>query len=283
MLYRDAQGYLRINGEMRAMADVGSPALYFLGGNLGATIGTIAGTDGILQANHGVGQIAKGDTSNGVANALVGLLNALSFGAWKFKPSEVLGNGAKAADELIGTSGSSGGKKAADFANEVAGAGPRNPLLEDAIPRSGERLVVNQGPFPTCGHNSCGMVLDTLGKEVDVAALIKKLPPTDKGIMAHSVADLMKGEGVPASVFGGRNVKDLARYTAAGVPVVVRVVDNSGGTGFSHFVVVDGVTNRSGASVVAIRDPHGKQYFSPAATFEKNFSGDVVVPRSAFK
>ncbi|MCO3324625.1 hypothetical protein FA200_18730 [Pseudomonas aeruginosa] len=52
---------------------------------------------------------------------------------------------------------------------------------------------------------------------------------------------------------------------------------------FSHFVVVDGVTTRNGVSVVAIRDPHGTQYFSPVAIFEKSFTGEVVVPRSALK
>ncbi|HDV4112650.1 TPA: DUF637 domain-containing protein, partial [Pseudomonas aeruginosa] len=176
-----------------------------------------------------------------------------------------------------------GGAKATGTAGEVAGAGARNPLLDDAIPRGGDRLVVNQGPVPTCGHNSCGMVLNTLGKEVDVGTLIQKLPPSEKGIFAQDVASLMKSEGVPASAFGNRNVADLARYTSNGTPVVVRVVDNATGSGFSHFVVVDGVTTRNGISVVAIRDPHGKQYFSPVSTFERNFSGEVVVPRSALK
>ncbi|MFK7702024.1 hypothetical protein [Pseudomonas caspiana] len=76
---------------------------------------------------------------------------------------------------------------------------------------------------------------------------------------------------------------DLARYTGDGTPVVVRIVDNTKGTDFSHFVVVDGVTTRNGISVEAIRDPHGTQYFSPVSTFQRNFSGEVVVPRSALK
>lgn len=61
------------------------------------------------------------------------------------------------------------------------------------------------------------------------------------------------------------------------------IFDHTNGTRFSHFVVVDGVTTRNGVAVVAIRDPHGVQYFSPVRTFEKNFSGEVVVPRSALK
>lgn len=36
-------------------------------------------------------------------------------------------------------------------------------------------------------------------------------------------------------------------------------------------------------SVPFCSDPHGKQYFSLATTFEKNFSGYVVVPKDALK
>jgi hypothetical protein len=175
------------------------------------------------------------------------------------------------------------GAKATGTAGEVAGTGARNPLLDDVIPRGGDRLVVNQGVVPTCGHNSCGMVLNTLGKELDVGTLIQKLPPSEKGIFAQDVASLMKSEGIPASAFGNRNVADLARYTSNGTPVVFRVADKATGSVFFNCVVVDGVITRNGISVVAIRDPHGKQYFSPVSAFERNFSGEVVVPRSALK
>ena len=47
----------------------------------------------------------------------------------------------------------------------------KNPLAKDAIPRNTDRLVLNQGQSPTCGHNSCAMVLDTLGKPVNVESL----------------------------------------------------------------------------------------------------------------
>lgn len=80
------------------------------------------------------------------------------------------------------------------------------------------------------------MVLNTLGKEVDVGTLIQKLPPSEKRIFAQDVASLMKSEGVPASAFGSRNVSDLARYTSNGTPVVVRVVDKTTGSGFSQIV-----------------------------------------------
>jgi filamentous hemagglutinin len=165
------------------------------------------------------------------------------------------------------------------YADSGAGAVAKNPLLVDSIPRNGNRLVLDQEMVPTCGHNSCGMVLDTFGKPVDVAKLIGSIPPTPRGILPKQVETLMKAEGVDAVALPSRNVDDLVRYTSDGVPVVVRIFDRTGGTDFSHFVVVDGVTTRNGVRVVAIRDPHGTQYFSPVNTFQKNFTGDVILPK----
>ena len=213
------------------------------------------------------------------------ILLAMAGGAGAKSVLGLLGElrGAKLAGESAEDILASGGAKVSPTAGELAGAPAKNPLLDDSIPRNGDRLVVNQGPVPTCGHNSCGMVLDTLGKEVDIGSLIQRIAPSEGGIYARDVARLMSSEGVPASAFGNRNVADLARYTGDGTPLVVRIVDNTRGTDFSHFVVVDGVTTRNGISVVAIRDPHGSQYFSPVSTFQKNFSGEVIFPRSALK
>ncbi|MEL4168388.1 DUF637 domain-containing protein [Pseudomonas sp. ZS001] len=87
MLYRDAQGYLRINREMQAMSEVGSPALYFLTGNLGTTIRVAAAADGVLQAGYGVRQVHDGDTWNGIGNMVVGAMNAASLGFSKISSS----------------------------------------------------------------------------------------------------------------------------------------------------------------------------------------------------
>ncbi|WP_239424540.1 cysteine peptidase family C39 domain-containing protein, partial [Snodgrassella communis] len=171
------------------------------------------------------------------------------------------------------------GKVGTGVDNTAGMSSTKHPLLEDAIPRDGNRLVVDQGVLPTCGHNSCGMVMDTMGKPVDILELISKTPPTAKGITSHQVSNILKSKGVDSTAWTNRNVNDLARYTANGTPVVVRIVDKIGGSNFSHFVVVDGVTKRNGIPVVAIRDPWGKQYFSPISTFQKNFSGDVIVPK----
>lgn len=64
------------------------------------------------------------------------------------------------------------------------------------------------------------MVLDTLGKEVDIGSLIQRIAPSEGGIYARDVASLMTSEGVPASTFGSRNVADLARYPGDGTPVL---------------------------------------------------------------
>lgn len=93
-----------------------------------------------------------------------------------------------------------------------------------------------------------------------------------------TLADWVESRSVTANAYRRRNVDDLARYTADGTPVVVRMEDKT--TGFSHFVVVDGVTTKNGIEVVAVRDPNGAQYFSPRATFKQYFTGEVVVPRN---
>ncbi|MBX9347519.1 VENN motif pre-toxin domain-containing protein, partial [Chromobacterium vaccinii] len=152
-----------------------------------------------------------------------------------------------------------------------------HPLLSDSIKRAGDRLVVNQGPYPTCGANSCAMVLDTMGKPVVIQSLINRIPPKENGITTSQVRGLLRSEGIDAAAYGRRNIDDLARYTKAGQPVIVRVENAS--SNFSHFVVVDGVTVKNGVKVVAIRDPQNMQYFSPVSTFEKYFSGEVVVPK----
>ncbi|WP_252716868.1 hemagglutinin repeat-containing protein [Herbaspirillum sp. B65] len=168
---------------------------------------------------------------------------------------------------------------AAQVLKEAAATNPQNRLLVDAIPRDGSRLVLNQGNVPTCGHNSCAMVMDTFGRKVDVAELVSEVVPSKEGIDYFKVANLFKSRGIDALPVAGRNVNDLIRYTSNGTPVVVRIADKA--QNFSHFVVVDGVTNRQGIQVVAIRDPQGIQYFSPIESFKKSFTGEVILPRKS--
>lgn len=85
---------------------------------------------------------------------------------------------------------------ATNVADDVAGmAGSRHPLLDDALPRNGDRTVVNQGALPTCGHNSCGMVLDTMGKPVDIVSLISNTPYTRRHNIITSLQYIKIGRG----------------------------------------------------------------------------------------
>ena len=162
----------------------------------------------------------------------------------------------------------------------VGSIGKDHPLAGDLLPRKGTRTVYSQGATLTCGHNSCGMVLDTLGKSIDPAVLIQNIKPGSAGIGMNQVASLFRSQGVNASTFAGENVDDLARYTQNGTPVIARIkYPTPGASNGGHAVVIDGVTTRSGIPVVAIRDPHGAQYFSPVSTFKQHFSGHVVVPK----
>ncbi|MFW1775337.1 hemagglutinin repeat-containing protein, partial [Acinetobacter seifertii] len=154
----------------------------------------------------------------------------------------------------------------------------KNPLKSDAISRETKRLLVSQGNVPTCGHNSCVMVLDTLNKPVNVESLISSIPPKSNGIVLKQVSELLTQNHVENYAFIGRTVTQLEQYTSKGTPVIVRIADDK--TGFSHFVVVDGVTTGGGKKVVAIRDPHNASYYSPVESFKKAFTGETVIPRN---
>lgn len=205
-----------------------------------------------------------------------------------YKQLQAASNGNEFADVLMSGTALIGKLRRTSVTNGTEGTGnlggngqARNPLLDDALPRNGDRAVYGQGEGTvTCGHNSCGMVLDTLGKPVDVPGIIQRFPAETNGIKPEVAATILRANGVDAVSWGNRNTDDLAKYTANGTPVIVRIANNE--TGFSHFVVVDGVTTtNTGQKVVAIRDPlsSGKQYFSPIDSFNKVFSGDVIVPR----
>lgn len=78
MVYRDAQGYLRISNEQQGLANIGTPAIYALSGPLGSAIRIAAAANGVLQAGYGGKQVIDGDTWNGLGNIVVGALGAAS-------------------------------------------------------------------------------------------------------------------------------------------------------------------------------------------------------------
>jgi hypothetical protein len=69
----------------------------------------------------------------------------------------------------------------------------------------------------------------------------------------------------------GSSIKELAAATAGGKPAIVRL------TAAGHFVVVDGITNRMGREVVAIRNPQGQKYFQLVTEFEKQWDKSAIV------
>jgi filamentous hemagglutinin len=74
LIYRDAQGYLRINNEQQGLSNIGGPALYGLTGPLGTSIRLAAAADGVLQVGAGARQALNGDLWNAAGNIVVGAL-----------------------------------------------------------------------------------------------------------------------------------------------------------------------------------------------------------------
>ncbi len=251
-----------------ALFVVGAGAAVVLAGPVVAA-GGLAG--GILGGMGGgwVGGKIFGEGSDGQkwsmlgGGLLGGFLGAKGAGLWK--PTSVSPKAAGPGDDV--------------HPNADVG---RNPFTGTGLPRNTDRLLLNQGQQPTCGQNSMAMIMDTLGKPVEVGALIGRVPPAGGGTTMPRMVSLFRSEDVKAMAWTGRNVNDVAKYTSKGVPIMAVIADNpkANPPGFLHYVVVDGVTTRNGVRVVAIRDPHGKQYFQPVSKFEQHFTGEVIVPRN---
>ena len=145
------------------------------------------------------------------------------------------------------------------------------------ITRAGNRAVYDQGPAPTCGPVSCGMVMDTSGQPVDLARICQGVGP--QGTYAEDLVALLRRNRVVSEARTGVTIADIRAATRGGNPVIV-MVRNTSGTRTSevlHWVVVDGVTTRLGQEVLAIRDPWGIQYFELTSVFGPRFTGQAVV------
>jgi hypothetical protein len=152
---------------------------------------------------------------------------------------------------------------------------PEDPL-STSLPRNGNRLVIDQGDLPTCGPVSCVMVLDTMGRKVDLAAIISQSDINHLGTTMPRLVKILNDNGVITQRMTNVTIEDLAKATATGAPAIVRMDLIRGG----HAVVVDGITIRNGQRVVAVRDPaDGRQYFTPVNEFLSSFSGEAAFTR----
>jgi filamentous hemagglutinin len=141
------------------------------------------------------------------------------------------------------------------------------------LQRNGNRTVLNQGPHPTCGPTSCGMILDDLLPNRTKTSLGGYSGVTSKGITADKLAKLLKSNGVNAKFKKGMSVEDLADATSKGKPAIAAIRVGNGG----HAIVDDGITIKFGEKVVAIRNPWGKQYFQKVSEFKKVFLRQGVI------
>jgi hypothetical protein len=122
------------------------------------------------------------------------------------------------------------------------------------------------------------MVVDTMGQPHDLTELVKVAGP--EGTPMEVVLDLMRRHRIDAELRTGLTVDDLARATssrAGGNPAIAVLREPPGASHPLHAVVVDGVTERLGQRVVAVRNPQtGSQYFELADKFAKDFIGQAI-------
>ena len=163
---------------------------------------------------------------------------------------------------------------------------PSQPLDASGQPivRTNDRggVLVQPNGSVTCGQHSCGMVLNTQGRPVAVDDIISEFPPNSPdGTSISRVSSALRSNGVnPVTLAHGRvTVDNLADFTSNGRPAIAHI--RTGENRF-HYVVVDGVTNRGGQRVVAIRDPAGSRtpnngvYYETLESFSNRFTGNAI-------
>ncbi len=151
---------------------------------------------------------------------------------------------------------------------------PGNPR-STSLPRNGDRLVLDQRNLPTCGPNSCAMVLDSLGRSFDLNKLIVDSKVISQGAYMGDMVKALRNQGLEDTRINNKlSIDALAEATLKGHPAIVATRLDRGG----HAIVVDGITTRQGQRVVAIRDPAlGRQYFVPLVEFTERFSGQTIL------
>jgi hypothetical protein len=276
--------YFEVAG--RATFDIGS--MFIGAGEANAAIKTgevasvAAKTAEVANVASKTGEIANVASKSGKAAEVAsttGKTTGVAETAGKTgKVSKVAADTSKATKGEARAARTSSATKIGEEASTAGKLEPGNPN-STSLPRNGKRNVRNQltentdVPHMACGPTSCGMVLDTAGKPADVTKLAKQANLGERGTRIRDLAEVLRGNGVNARHLVGDevSVRTIEEATRRGHPAIVRMeLGTSEGGKYGHFVVVDGITNRAGQKVVAVRDPAGgRQYFVPIDEFSQ--------------
>jgi hypothetical protein len=153
-------------------------------------------------------------------------------------------------------------------ADGEGGLEPENPDGSNYYGRTSDEPVIDQGNEPTCAPVSAAMLLETFGIDADPERLAEQAGTTEVGTDMADLESAMRDNGVNARLQNQLSIDDLAEATAD--HPAIAYVDLERG---AHAVVIDGITERNGEQMVAIRDPAGgRQYFTPVDEFEQQFN-----------
>lgn len=206
------------------------------------------------------GSPAKSFAVGGLLNAGAAMLNDL------LKPTPFSTDSSMLNGKII-THLEIGEQRIPIYSDEGLGAGIGSFNEAGRMKRTEFRTVFNQGDTPTCVPTSVRMIMDTLGGQVDVDPLLAAVRAD--GLKGNRAAALLQEQGIDARFRTRLTIDDLAKATANGAPALAAVRLS---TGEGHAIVIDGVTKTAdGVPVVAIRDPHGKQYFEKVEVFQQRF------------
>ena len=140
-------------------------------------------------------------------------------------------------------------------------------------------VLVQPNQSVTCGQHSCGMLLNTLKRNVPLYDLLKIYPPDvlGKGSSPALLQRILKDNGIKSSYNRNVNIEHTAKWFSHGKPAIAIVKTSPVER---HAVVIDGITQRGGKTVVAIRDPagypNGGLYYETIQSFKNRFTGEII-------
>ncbi|MFG0582765.1 hemagglutinin repeat-containing protein [Pseudomonas sp. zjy_9] len=216
-IYQQALGIIRTGNAQENMAAVGEPALYFLGGGLGATIRTVAAANGSFQLGIGAGQAAEGDYWNAAGNMLSGLLGVATLAVPGAKVPVLKDGGPKAtgtagvADEAI---------KALPGPRQIEASWSASTYNKGGLMTGIEHVFYRHGPdsgFSNVSKFSQGTSLKDVSSYVDSALRYGKVSPNGPGgyVIEYNAGKVIgtNAAGVPTSTIKV-NVRDGVIQTA---------------------------------------------------------------------
>ncbi len=267
----DAQTLLQNAGRIsKSMTDAMDVTKH---NNVGISVALMSAFGAI---GKGIGLAAQQYKALAVAGAVAQDAPLLQMGGAAATESGVMANEVSQLESQIASSGAAG------MAQDIPA------FMEDAVIESTPNLPP-QGALPTCTVLACARLSQLLGRNTQLMEVFEKIKPNIRletsptgevyaagGLTPSAVASALDKIGIKAQVEKG--MEAMMDTVRAGNPVIGNVFTAGPGSGSAHALVVEGIETRGTVEGLQIYDPMGFNFWQPASTFEKHFTGLFIKP-----